>query len=166
MAVQLRWARISSLCAQVAAVMPGPLTPGTGLPGAAVLGILRAKMLGWVAVSSSKGSSCPRDRTLNLLCLLHWQVGSLPLVLPGKPILLITGHNWKHCFITKTLTRKYRECAQTQMWSDSLQNQPDSLFSGQVQEVQDILGTLRREELTQICKYHRQSLKVNSWLGS
>ena len=28
---------------------------------------------------------------LGLLCLLHWQAGSLPVVLPGKPIYLYTG---------------------------------------------------------------------------
>ena len=32
---------------------------------------------------SSRGSSRPRDRT-QLLCLLHWQVGSLPLELSGE----------------------------------------------------------------------------------
>ena len=32
---------------------------------------------------------------LHLLCLLHWQVGSLPLGAPGKPILgNITVQNW------------------------------------------------------------------------
>ena len=33
----------------------------------------------------SRESSWPRDQTRYLLCLLHWQVGSLPLVPPGKP---------------------------------------------------------------------------------
>ena len=47
------------------------------------IGILQAKILEWVTgVPSSRGSSWPRD----LLHLLHWQAGSLPLVLPGKPM--------------------------------------------------------------------------------
>ena len=29
-----------------------------------------------------------------LLCLLHWQVGSLPLVLPGRPVFFL--HTYKY----------------------------------------------------------------------
>ena len=42
---------------------------------------------------SSRGSSQPRDQTG--LSLLHWQVGSLPFVPPGKPLgslLLLLSH--------------------------------------------------------------------------
>ena len=47
------------------------------------VGILQARIQEWVAISSFRGSS----QALNpcLLCLLHWQVGYLPLVPPGKP---------------------------------------------------------------------------------
>ena len=51
-------------------------------PGSSVLGILQARILEWVAMSSSRGSSRPRD----LLCLLHWQVGSLLLVPLRNPL--------------------------------------------------------------------------------
>ena len=40
-------------------------------------------MQGWVTISSSRGSS--QGWNPRLLCLLHWPVGSLPLVPPGKP---------------------------------------------------------------------------------
>ena len=40
----------------------------SSLPGSSVHRILWAKILEWVAMPSSKGSSQPRD----LLCLLHW----------------------------------------------------------------------------------------------
>ena len=50
-------------------------------PGSPVYGILQARILEWVAMSS-RGSSRPRDR---LLHLLHWQTGSLPGTPPGKP---------------------------------------------------------------------------------
>ena len=43
-------------------------------PGSFVHGIFQARILEWVAMTSSRGSSQPRDRTL--FCLLHWQVGS------------------------------------------------------------------------------------------
>ena len=55
------------------------------LPGSSVHWILQVRILEWVAKSSSRGSSQPRDRT-HILHLLHWQVGSLPLVPPGNPL--------------------------------------------------------------------------------
>ena len=56
-------------------------TDGTP-PGFPVPGILQARILEWVAISYSKlfliqGSN---------LCLLHWQVGSLPLLHLGRPV--------------------------------------------------------------------------------
>ena len=49
------------------------------LPGSSVHGILQARMLEWVAISSSRGSFPPRDGTHVYLCLLfcwwilyHW----------------------------------------------------------------------------------------------
>ena len=47
------------------------------LPGSSAHGIFQARILEWVAISSSRGSS----QGLNpcFLCLLCWQVGSLPL---------------------------------------------------------------------------------------
>ena len=47
-------------------------------PGASVHGILQARILEWVDISYSRGSSGPRDWTTSLK-LLHWQLGSLPL---------------------------------------------------------------------------------------
>ena len=47
------------------------------------MGILQSRILWWVAISSSRGSSQARDQTL--LHLLHWQVGSLSLAPSGKP---------------------------------------------------------------------------------
>ena len=46
-------------------------------------GILQARILEWIAMPSSRGSSQPRDWT-HISCLLHWQMGSLPLAPPGK----------------------------------------------------------------------------------
>ena len=47
-------------------------------PGSSVHGILQARILEWVAISSSMGSSRPRSPT-RLLNILHWQAGNLPL---------------------------------------------------------------------------------------
>ena len=49
------------------------------VPGTSVHGILQTKILEWVAISSSRESSQPRDRTCVFLGLLHWQEGSLLL---------------------------------------------------------------------------------------
>ena len=58
-------------------------------PGSSVHGIFQARMLEWVAMPSSRGSSRPRDRT-HVSYVLLWQVGSLPLMPPGKPSLQCT----------------------------------------------------------------------------
>ena len=65
------------------------------------MGILQETILEWVAMPCSRGSS-RRRQGLNprLLGLLQWQEGSLPLVPPGKPLVVyycITNHpKWDH----------------------------------------------------------------------
>ena len=52
----------------VAQSCPTPCDPmGFSLPGFSVQGILQARILGWVAISFSRGSSWPRDR--NQVCI-------------------------------------------------------------------------------------------------
>ena len=53
------------------------------LPGSSVLEISQARILKWVTISFSRASFWPRDQN-RISCLLHWQVGSLPLVPPGN----------------------------------------------------------------------------------
>ena len=48
-------------------------------PGSFLHGILQTRILEWVAIASSRGSSQPRGWTHSLLHLLHWQADSLPL---------------------------------------------------------------------------------------
>ena len=60
-------------------------------PGSSVHGIIQAKILKWVAIFSSRGIFPTQGVNPWLLCLLHWQAGSLPLVPPGKPRSLIAG---------------------------------------------------------------------------
>ena len=51
-----------------------------GLPGSSVHGIFQARILDWVVIPFSRGSSWPRDRTrVSCICLLLWQAYSLPL---------------------------------------------------------------------------------------
>ena len=60
------------------------------LPGSFVHGILQARILEWVAtwqpMPSFRGSLPTQVPKLHLLCLLHWQAGSLPLAPPEKSV--------------------------------------------------------------------------------
>ena len=56
-------------------------------PGSSVHGILQARRLESVAILFSWVSSLTRGLNSHLLCLLHWQAGSLPRAPPGKPYL-------------------------------------------------------------------------------
>ena len=64
-----------------------------------VRGILQARMLEWVAVPFSTGSSQPRDQTQ----VLPLQVDSLPAELPGKPKEGEGGTNGESSMETYTL---------------------------------------------------------------
>ena len=55
-------------------------------PGSSVYRILQARILEWVAMPSS--IFLTQESNQHLLRLLHWQVGSLPLVPPGKPTVI------------------------------------------------------------------------------
>ena len=60
-------------------------------PGSSVHGILQARILEQVAISSSRGIFPTQGSNLCLLHLLNWQAGSLPLAPRGKP----TESNYK-----------------------------------------------------------------------
>ena len=60
-------------------------------PGSSIHGVLQARILKWVGMPSSRGSSWPRNGT-SVFCLLHWQAGSWPLAPPGKPHMCILYH--------------------------------------------------------------------------
>ena len=53
-------------------------------PGSSVHGIFQARILEWAAISYFRGSSQLRSNP-HLLCLLHWQAGSLPVCHLGRP---------------------------------------------------------------------------------
>ena len=62
-------------------------------PGSSVHGILQSRILEWVAISSSRGSSQPRDRThifyVSCIGSRRRQWHPTPVLLPGK------SHEWK-----------------------------------------------------------------------
>ena len=50
------------------------------------MGILQARTREWVCHALLQGFFLTQGLNPCLLCLLHWQVGSLPLTPPGKPL--------------------------------------------------------------------------------
>ena len=70
------------LCAQSLQLCPTLCNPmDCSPPGFSVHGILQARTLEWVAMSSSRGSSCPRDQTC-ISCIACKFFTAEP---PGKP---------------------------------------------------------------------------------
>ena len=59
-------------------------------PGSSVHGILQARILEWVAISSSRGSFGPESNPR----LLHWQADSLSLSHQGSPLLYYTPEKY------------------------------------------------------------------------
>ena len=57
---------------------------GCSPPSSSVHRILQGKILEWVVMPSSRGSSWLRDQAW-VSCLLHWYAGFLPLAPLGKP---------------------------------------------------------------------------------
>ena len=61
-------------------------------PGSSVSGIFQARILEWVAISSSRESPRPRDGAHSSPAL---QADSLPLSHVGSPLCMINGYKWE-----------------------------------------------------------------------
>ena len=84
---RLSSSRNSNLCVCAKSPQPCPTlcNPMDCSPlGFSVHGILQARILEWVAMPSSRGSSPPKELNPISCHLLHWQAGSLPLEPSGK----------------------------------------------------------------------------------
>ena len=69
----IKWCSVTQLCPILC--NPTDCSP----PGSSVHGILQARILEWVAISSSRGIFPTQGSNPCLLRLLHWQADSLPL---------------------------------------------------------------------------------------
>ena len=65
------------------------------LPGSSVHEIFQARIPEWGTISYVQGIFPTQGSNLHLLCLLHWQMGSLPLTPPGKPTTTFHKLSWK-----------------------------------------------------------------------
>ena len=64
------------------------------------MGFSKARTLEWVAMPSSSIFTT-QGSNLSLLCLLHWQAGSIALAPPGKALCLL-GFQFKSSFLVPT----------------------------------------------------------------
>ena len=111
--------KLQVVCAQSCPTLCDPLN--CSLPGSSIRGILQARIMEWVAISFSRGSSWPRDSTciscstcIGNKILYHWAtcpniykhyVSNLPRSLKGTAILLVpyfiswlyTCILWRNC---------------------------------------------------------------------
>ena len=71
------WSEVAQSCSTLCNPMDG------SLPGSAVHGIFQARILEWAAISFSRGSSQPRDRT-RVSCIADRPLPSEPLGKPDK----------------------------------------------------------------------------------
>ena len=77
--------QMSCMCAKLLQLCPTLCNPMDPSPsGSSIYGILQARILQWIAISSSRGIFLTQGLNPCLLCLLHWKVDSLPLMPPGK----------------------------------------------------------------------------------
>ena len=70
------------VCTQLCLTLCNPMDCSPS--GSSAHGIFQARILEWVAISSSRGIFSTQGLNPCLLCLLHWQAGSLPLHLLGS----------------------------------------------------------------------------------
>ena len=68
---------VCCVCVQLCLTLCNP--KDCSLPGSSVHGIFQTRILEWVSISSCEEIFPFQGPNLCLLCLLHWQVDSLPL---------------------------------------------------------------------------------------
>ena len=109
-------------------------------PCSSIHGILQARILKWVAISFSRGSSGPRDRTQVFCiagrCFNLWATRELYCILSNMLIIVFYKHVWFDCylFLTNEKAKVYRvtllisrrDGIWTQVW---LQSELSPLYS-------------------------------------
>ena len=74
---------VSQACVKLCLTLGNPMD--CILPGSSVHGILQARILEWGCHFLLQGIFWTQGSNLSLLCLLCWEVDSLPLSHPGSP---------------------------------------------------------------------------------
>ena len=93
----ISWHNNTCACFSCSVVSDSLWPHGCNSPGSPVHGILQARILEWVVISSSRGCSQPRDQTL-VSCVSYSGRQILYTVPPGKP--------WRYIFICELTTHR------------------------------------------------------------
>ena len=105
-----------------------------------VYGILQARILGWVAILFSRGSSQPRDRTqvsrIAGRFFTSWATGEAQIYWSGYPLSFLHG-----IFLTQELSWSLLHCRQI-LYQLSYQGSPDKSHSVQFSSVTQLCPTL------------------------
>ena len=81
------------------------------------MGIVQARILEWVAMPSSRGSSPPRNQTHVSYIYLHWRIGSLPLAPPGNHFIHINLFNPSNSPVKYFNPARNRRYTEMKFWS-------------------------------------------------
>ena len=135
-------------------------------PGSSVHGILQARILKWVAMPSSRGSSQPRDQT-HVSCHLLWPAGSLPLAPPGKPILPTTlSKAWLHLqrsyFQIRSHSQVLRVRTSTPLLRDTNSQQPfENKYMDQSLKAKEIKVKINKWDLLKLKSFCTAKKTIN-----
>ena len=91
---------------------------GCSLPGSSVHGILQARVLVWVAIPFSWGSSRPRDRTNEPMSHMSpaLQVDSLLLSHQGSPIFVVLNEHYMYISLKNNNNNLISDCTKPDLW--------------------------------------------------
>ena len=108
-------------CVPSCTVMSDSLRPHDGLPGFSLHGIFKARILEWVTISSSRGSSPPRDRTCVscMFCIAYRFFTTAPPGSPSYKILFLAEYVQVNLKINCDSNKKRQK---TQSYKETLEN--------------------------------------------
>ena len=122
----------------------GPM--GCSPPGSFAHDISQARILEWGVISSSRGIFPTQGLNSCLLCLLHWEAGSLPLAPPGKPCIHTHTHTHTHIYIYIYTHTYMQHLTASAWWGPGFKSSSDP-------------------EIGSLCPYSQQSTVMSGWLG-
>ena len=146
-------------------VMSGSLPTNCSPPGSSLQGIFQARILEWVAISSPRRSSWPRDQTHVSCISCIWQADSLLLAPPGK-LGSPKSRSWDRGFNARGLSERWflvvRELRQRRAISSSLfLGATGRLCSTCFMVAHGVQSCVGKEE--HVLHSHQSSLKGYSW---
>ena len=104
-------------------------------PDPSAHGTAQARILGWVVISSSKGSSCPRDGTL-VSCAPAWQVDSSPTEPLRSQLDMKLEHKLStYIPLVETQSQDFIQLQENQTWSVAVWGEKEMILCNIVSSV-------------------------------